>query len=1202
MMKRSACAWFGLLVSVMAAEKLPVEFERAGWEPRPSFLPNATSRPEVVHADGVTTLRVIESGKGMKFSLPLEGFRTADRSFLVFRYKARNLAGGYALWLYDGVPGGHMLVNVNKLRQDGEWQVAAIDLFGTGAKGLGREFLTEVQCRDEAAWIAFDWIRLADEPPDGAQVFGAVKVVPDAVLRPATMPGLKPQPRWLSYQSPEFSAQSEAEGLHLRVTGAGKGMKWSLPLPKPLDLEPYRYAAVRYRARGVRRYGDYLVWLADEAGGVAANFRNLISLTDVQSDDQWRVAIVPLAKRFPVVEIAVQNVSEGESSDIWLDEIRFSVRRPRYAVAKLCSVKRLAAMPEGFAAVPLGVPAVKGPARSRHYSLVDWFADGVQSVHGIPFAIADGKARELSGMGSIELPVGQTAGELYVLMAAEPPEMDYARMSKGKPMISFANPERFRFAVVYEDGVRDEIFPASVGTRTYEVKRGLDVYVLGGLRDAPIQKLEVVSCMESARFLVGGVTANSDEPRTALPAVLALPSPVDPVPEAAGAGSVSAVAGGFYIENDLIEMTLTVGPGLQLKALSTPCLFGEELKLTPGSLFEVGMGDTTVTSAEITVGKPVVTNADGLGTLTVPIDARPQGVPLAGEFVAELGEKGGIRLRLNLRNVGEKTMVPRVRFPLVRDIRMGSVEETWYLYARKGGVISNRPFHERKASGGEYPLQVLDVFRADGGGVAMLTEDTVGSYRFWELAKDEQGVDIGIDYWEREYAPGEALETVPTVLRAHTGDWRRALALYREWVRTWYRAQSPRQPWMQDVYYYQQTVIGRIRDRQTGAWRIPETIQTYRDYFGCLDYLHIFDFGASPTYGRVGDYSHYEENGGLAGMQKAFRQVQDSGVRLGLYMEGYLCDERSVWGRDRVSSLDIRKQDGKPLLWPGTPSEHMMCTATAGWREHLAKTYQRVAGELKPDGLYIDQHGFTNTWKTCWSREHGHPVPYAPLIGERDTGRAIRAGVPQGMVTITEEVPNDINSQYQDAALGYSVAQADPAQSPHRIDLFRFAFPDFKVFQLTQYNPFVEGGWQRLKFPFLNGEGYWLHGMTSRTYCEDAHQFLRAAFRILHENAAAFRSTDVHPLVATRAPLVYANEFRAKDRIVWTFFNAGYQTHRGPVLRLPHQPGRVYTDAFRQTAVETKIRGKRRPKATLSLELGPRAVGCIVARSAEAVP
>jgi hypothetical protein len=347
-----------LVLPAWAAEKLPVEFDRPSWVARPAYLGNATSRPEILHADGVTTLRVIEDKMGMKFALPLTGFRTADHDYLVFRYKAGNLAGGYALWLSDDVQGGHELVNVRQLQQDGEWHVAAIDLFGSGALGIGRELLTEVQCRGDAAWIAFDWIRPADEAPAGADVFAKAKPTPDVVLRPATMPGLKAEPAWLSYDSPDFSAKAEDEGLHLHVTGATKGMKWSLPLAKPLDLEPLRYAAIRYRAQGVRKHGDYFVWLADKAGGSAPNSQSLLGLPALRSDGQWHVATVPLTKRFTAVEMALQNVSEGDEADIWLDEIRFSVRRPRFPVAKLCRIEQLS----GPAMVPLLSQAKRCPA------------------------------------------------------------------------------------------------------------------------------------------------------------------------------------------------------------------------------------------------------------------------------------------------------------------------------------------------------------------------------------------------------------------------------------------------------------------------------------------------------------------------------------------------------------------------------------------------------------------------------------------------------------------------------------------------------------------------------------------------------------------------------------------------------------------------------------------------------------------------
>jgi len=81
----------------------------------------------------------------------------------------------------------------------------------------------------------------------------------------------------------------------------------------------------------------------------------------------------------------------------------------------------------------------------------------------------------------------------------------------------------------------------------------------------------------------------------------------------------------------------------------------------------------------------------------------------------------------------------------------------------------------------------------------------------------------------------------------------------------------------------------------------------------------------------VGDYNHYDELGGLPAMRAAIKSAQDQGVRMGLYIEGYLCDERGVWGKANCSKYDLRQQDGKPLLWANSP-EHMMCPASDGWQ------------------------------------------------------------------------------------------------------------------------------------------------------------------------------------------------------------------------------------------------------------------------------
>jgi hypothetical protein len=759
-------------------------------------------------------------------------------------------------------------------------------------------------------------------------------------------------------------------------------------------------------------------------------------------------------------------------------------------------------------------------------------------------------------------------------------------------MESFTHPERFRLRLEYEDGIRLEAFPVRVATGACEVVRGVEVYAVPELRQAPLARVVLVHRMESGLVALAGLTANRGQALLAFPVPGSLPPAVTAIPAYAGSALIRQEPWGYTLANDLVRLDLGVTSGIALRGLGNACLFEGTMEVTPGPLFEVGAGGTSLASDRLTLGPAQVGHEGDVWRLVVPVDAAPAGVPLQGQFAATVGDGDGIRLELQLRNTSAQTITPAIRFPVLRDLRLGSVAETWYLYACRGGIVSRQPVALRTPYGGEYPLQVMGIFSPRGGALGLFGEDTRDVYRFWDLTKDAAGVDLSLEAWPCEVAPGEALEIASVVLRTHTGDWRQSLRLYREWTRSWYQPQVPRKDWFRKAFYYQQTLAWtRLRDPATGQWRVAEELRGYREAFGCLDYLHLFDFGESRVFGRVGDYSHYDELGGLEALRGAIQQVRTAGVPVGLYIEGYLCDERGVWGRDHVGAETIRQQDGQPLLWPGTPTEHMMCPASGVWREHLAATERRVAAELQPDGLYTDQYGFINPWKTCWSREHGHPVPNPPMRGERDTTQAIRAAVPEAVATLTEDVPNDLHAVHQDGALAYSVTFADPSLSPHRVHLYRFLFPDFKTFQLVQYNPFTEGAWHLLKFPFFNGEGYWLHGTVPDGYCEDARVFLRDAFRILNLYEDAFTSAEVEPLVPTLWPSVYANHFGRGDLQVWTLYNADRRTYRGPVLRIPQRRGIQYWDAFAQAPATIE---EDSGFVVVQAELAPLGVGCLV--------
>ncbi len=147
------------------------------------------------------------------------------------------------------------------------------------------------------------------------------------------------------------------------------------------------------------------------------------------------------------------------------------------------------------------------------------------------------------------------------------------------------------------------------------------------------------------------------------------------------------------------------------------------------------------------------------------------------------------------------------------------------------------------------------------------------------------------------------------------------------------------------------------------------------------------------------------------------------------------------------------------------------------------------------------------------------------------------------------------------------------------------------MFQLVSYNGFTEGGWHLLKGPFFNGEGLWTHNALPGGFSEEARDFLRRTFAILHRYEDAFTSGDVEPLVPTLAPAVYANRFTGGRRTVWTLFHAGFSTFRSEALSVPARPGLRFHDAFTGKEIRPRRQGER---LLVPVVLGPRDVGCVV--------
>ena len=76
----------------------------------------------------------------------------------------------------------------------------------------------------------------------------------------------------------------------------------------------------------------------------------------------------------------------------------------------------------------------------------------------------------------------------------------------------------------------------------------------------------------------------------------------------------------------------------------------------------------------------------------------------------------------------------------------------------------------------------------------------------------------------------------------------------------------------------------------------------------------------------------------------------------------------------------------------------------------------------------------------------------------------------------------------------------------------------------------------------------------------------------------------------TRRRQTILPEVRAHET-VWTLYNANGRSVHGGLLTVKHVPGATYEDAWSGKPLQPSITGGQ---AHLALDLGPKAVGCIV--------
>jgi hypothetical protein len=1206
--------WLGWLIGLAAAAAPAGSGDDFGWteslaDPahwvrRPAWLDNPSAGASMAADGPVACFRVDEPGRGMKWSAPLPAISPAEMPYLVVRYRAEHVdtaRSDYFVYLDDRRPGRQLAaLRLCDMAADGRWHTAAVDLAAlTDAEAISTAAIQVQAGKQGKARVWLAWLSFTDAPPDEAEYVGRRSAAPSRPDWIVPLSGARwtARPSWLGNpaQPGGHSVGPAGQDSLFRVASPGCGMKWSCDLAAPISPPGHHYLSMRYRARGCAPNSDYALCLLGSPRGKGLGYSAAVPPAALVSDGRWHnveVDLPRLAAEFSTIRgLAIQVQADAPGATLEVADIRGTDHRRPARLADALDWSPGARF-DGFQPIALG-PAAQADSRRwrRHLRLADWPSGPAVTVEGVPFALSGGgkgpdlAATSMYGQSELRFRAGVTAQEVYLLVLAAFRGNEEAACGDGR-LTALADVDRFLLRLEYADGTIDQCLPLSASTKRFGVAEGAQVLVAAADGSRQLEAVVLCDRCKQAAFAVAGITARSGAPLFAEALEDTPPLRVKPAirsnSPAGGESSDSPLSGlnGLPVLERLVDRT----SGWNLLTAPSP-LVKLEVEGQP-----IAVGDLRPIPAE-TAGPADFRwyQAGAIDGLRVGIRVRvEQGQRLL--LAARVENHGGAKLRV------------RLVAPWIGPYRLSArPEDTYYLWPKCGAAFDNRPCSYRERYCGLFPLQFVDTFSpADARGLTLRTLDTDCLWKHYLLEKKGGELTTGVEY-SAMLGPGESLRAAPAVISLTDGDWHRGLEAYRRWLAGWHRPASPRKRWFREVFNFRQRFLwgtDPLYDAGQGVLRLTRAVEEGRSEFGGIDYLHLFDWGYCGPYGRIygrtGDYSPYDYlRGGRPALHQAIAEVQAQGVPVGLYIEGYLLEERGRLGRQSGKAWQIRGADGTALYWPEC-SEMYACSFAPQWRQVQASTYAAKVRELGVDGMYLDEYGFAGSNVDCYAAGHGHAVPGYAVLGERDCTALVRRRIDQakpGVALYSEETPVDVTTQFQDGSFTYNMSHARHTQTRVPLNLTRFAIPDFKTIEILVCDHPTASWATGVKWVFFNGEAIWLEGTAAEWFEPQTREAIRACYRILHKHRDAMTTAAPVPLVPTEQGGVFCNAFPIPGKTVYTLYNARHRTVRGELLRLPHTPGERYYDQWHGRPAPVRIEGSH---TLVNLELGPQDVGCLV--------
>ena len=928
--------------------------------------------------------------------------------------------------------------------------------------------------------------------------------------------------------------------------------------------------------------------------------------SELRTDGRWHVVcteIGAVGRNFPRINgLAVQLQAVEAGAMLEIAEIALVSRRPDER-AEDWLVPGGAVAAEDAGPLPLPPDGRATLAEALAAAGMTGWPTGRRVWHGVPFDLPPPETR-VPATGVLEraeavLPVGRSCSQLFAVTFAPLRGAEEEVYARSAQLTEIREIDRFRARLDYADGTSEECMPLNVGHGDFVLRDGLQLLCIFADPDRRLDRVIFVDNSPGLGLALPAFTACTGErvvpdPDEALP--ILDERPLQPL-RLAPSVEVRGEAATLRLPLGTVDLALSALPRLAAmrnEAAGDDLLPGvQERPLVAVRLDGKGVPAASFRLVEARAGE----TWDGSALSLRYACTDPAPLSLSLEIIATAGGEWGVRAA-RLVNEGDRERSLAIEGPFLGPLQPGGDPAgIHYLYPRVGACLHNRPMSRRDRFGGRFPVQFMVAFSPAANSGIYLRTEAGREMRDYAMDKDADGITMAVHYLrDTPTPPGGSVHLPTSWIGLSAGHWRPAVAAYRAWLTERYRPAAPPQQWFIEVFNFRQRFLHAhdpLYDQSTGQYRLTDAIAEGEEQFGGIEYLHVFDWGNVPgvgrVYGRTGDFSPFDGalKGGAPAFREALAEVQKRGVRTGLYIEGYLLQEKGKLGQAHGAEWQIVQRNGQRMYWPSS-TEMMMCAAVPAWRDVQASTYAARVRELGVDGMYMDQFGFANVAKDCWSPDHGHPVPGYTVESEHGFAAQIRASIAAvrpGVVLYGEEVPCDQNAPLQDGAFSYHMANCRTARPLVPVHVPRFAYPTFKAIEILVCDR-PTGGWtEGVKWTFFNGEAIWLEGPAAAWFRPETLAAIRQCHAILREHRAVFSSPDVEPLVDTGAAGIFANAFRRDGRTIHTFYNARHRTFRGAVRLAPG------------TAAARDLWHGRDLEATdgrAVVEIPPRGVGCLL--------